>query len=89
MKLLKFSASWCQPCKALSTMLANTTLPFEIEEIDVDENHDLPAKFMVRGVPTLIAVDDDGVEVDRLVGSISSQALSKWVINLPGSTVAQ
>lgn len=82
MLLLKFSASWCQPCKALSATLSTMTIPYEVREVDVDNDHDLPAKYLVRGVPTIIAVTGDGAEVDRLVGSASNQALSNWITTL-------
>lgn len=78
MKLLKFSASWCQPCKALTATISATTLPYSVEEIDVDENWELPSKYMVRGVPTLVAVDDAGGEVARLTGSVSGPTLRSW-----------
>ena len=78
MKLLKFSASWCQPCKTLATTISATALPYDVEEIDVDADYDLPSKYMVRGVPTLIAVDDTGAEVGRLTGAVSGAALLSW-----------
>lgn len=82
MKLIKFSASWCQPCKTLANLLSTVDLPCDIEEIDIDADHDTPAKFMVRGVPTLVAVDDSGNEIDRMVGATSAQALSNWLTTI-------
>lgn len=78
MKLLKFSAAWCQPCKTLATTISSTTLPYAVEEIDVDADFEMPSKYMVRGVPTLIAVDEAGAEVARLTGAVSGAALLSW-----------
>lgn len=80
MKLLKFSASWCQPCKIMSALLATATVPFEVEEIDVDANSDAAGAHKIRGVPTIIAVNGDGIEVDRLVGAVTKQALDNWLV---------
>ena len=79
MKLLKFSATWCGPCKQLATVLSKMTLPCELEDIDVDENSDLAAMYGVRGVPTLMLTEDDGTVIDRLVGSNSEQAVANWI----------
>ena len=79
MKVLKFSAGWCQPCKALSVLLTTTPIPCAIEEIDIDSNFELPAQFKVRGVPTIVAVNDDGEEINRLVGSVTKQTLTNWI----------
>lgn len=68
MKILKFAASWCQPCKMLSGMLESTDLGIPVEEIDIDDNMELSMKYGVRGVPTMVLLNDDGVEVRRLTG---------------------
>ena len=68
MKILKFAASWCSPCAMLSNMLESTDLGIPVEEIDIDENMELPKKYGIRGVPTMVLLNDDGVEVRRLIG---------------------
>lgn len=68
MKILKFYGEWCAPCKMLSSMLKSTDLGIPVEEIDIDENIELPKKYGVRGVPTMVLLNNDGVEVRRLVG---------------------
>jgi len=75
-KVLKFSASWCVPCRQLTSLLA--AMGQEVEEVDVDVNEELAAKFGIRGVPTMVMVDDAGNEVSRLVGSKSTPELTKW-----------
>lgn len=68
MKILKFAASWCHPCKMLSGMLESADLGIPVEEVDIDENMELSMKYGVRGVPTMVLLNDEGVEVRRLTG---------------------
>ena len=65
-EVLKFSASWCTPCKVLSATLKDVE---GLKEIDIDQNRDLTAQYTVRSVPTLVFLQD-GKEVDRTVGAI-------------------
>jgi thioredoxin 1 len=75
MKLIKFQASWCGPCKALSAVMENMTLPIETQNVDIDENHDMARKYNVRSVPTMIVVDSTGTEVKRAVGVMNEKQL--------------
>jgi thioredoxin 1 len=80
MKILKFSASWCGPCKMLSIIIAGIKdeIPYPVEEIDVDTDSKLAQKFGIRGVPTIILMDGD-TEVKRKVGSMSLNELKTFV----------
>ena len=80
MKILKFSASWCGPCKMLSMTIASIKdeIPYSVEEIDVDTDSKLAQKFGIRGVPTIILMDGD-TEVKRKVGSMSLNELKTFV----------
>ena len=77
-KVLKFSASWCQPCKALSKTIEGMTIETPIEEVDIDDNQELAVEYKVRGVPTLVMLDDDK-EVKRITGALSSTQLEEWL----------
>lgn len=69
MKVLKFSASWCGPCKSLAKTIEDYYKgDVRIEEIDVDNNRELAEKYGIRGVPTCILLDDNDIEVTRKVG---------------------
>jgi thioredoxin 1 len=78
MGVLKFSAGWCQPCKMLSKTLESIDYE-DISNIDIDERPDLAQKYKVRGVPTLIKVDKEGVEVSRVVGAQTQAKLEEWL----------
>jgi len=77
-KAIRFTATWCQPCKMLAKTLESVTTETPIEVVDIDENSALAAKFGIRGVPTLVMVEDD-VETKRLVGMKSSKELEDWL----------
>lgn len=67
MKLIKFYATWCGPCKSLTAMLEDMDLPYEVQEVDIDKDMDTALKFGVRSVPTLLLVNDfDEVKVNHV-----------------------
>lgn len=72
-KLLVFSASWCGPCKAFKPTLLELDQS-RLEYIDIDVLPELRVDYDVRTVPTVILVDEDGEELERLTGA---QPLSK------------
>lgn len=80
MKILKFQASWCAPCKMLSTVFNDIKdeLPHELVEIDIDENSDMAKQYNIRGVPTLVLLDGD-TEVDRKSGYMSPPQLKAFL----------
>ena len=79
MKLLKFHATWCQPCKMLSRVMEDVELPFPLEEIDVDEQQEVAQAFGIRGVPTLVIVDDENKEVRRISGMLMENQLTEFL----------
>lgn len=83
MRLLKFGAVWCSSCKMLGmTIGAMKDKPEVIQkivEIDVDEDPVAAAKYGIRGVPTLILVDDDGNELKRVSGALGADKLLEFV----------
>ena len=80
MKILKFSAHWCQPCKALSKTLQSVNLDgFELQEVDIEENQELAAKYGIRNVPTMVMVDDSGQLKSILVGTNPKASIEAWL----------
>jgi len=81
MKVLKFSASWCQPCAALTKTLKEMENLPEIENVDIDGNLALATKFAIRSVPTLVMVDESDQEIKRMSGSSTKEKLKEFFQN--------
>jgi thioredoxin 1 len=79
MRLLKFSAEWCQPCKMLAKTLEGINIPYTISSIDIDDSPNLAADYKVRGVPTMVLVDDNDKEVGRLVGVKTKAQIEEFI----------
>ena len=76
-KILRFTASWCGPCKSLAMNLEQANLQMPIEVIDIDVQSDVAVEYGIRGVPTLVMLDEN-IEVNRLVGSKTVTELKEW-----------
>ena len=74
-KILYFTASWCGPCKALAPRMENLKGQINYRKIDVDQNRDMSMKYGVRNVPSLVLVDQNGQELNRMVGVQSDEAI--------------
>jgi thioredoxin 1 len=78
--LYKFSASWCQPCKMLSTIISTVdTSSINLIEIDIDEDTDKAIEFKIRSVPTLVLCDSEGNELKRKVGLLTKTELESFI----------
>jgi len=73
--ILYFTASWCGPCKALAPRMKKLSDQINYRKIDVDSNQDLSMKYGVRNVPSLVLVDENGTELNRMVGVQPDQAI--------------
>jgi thioredoxin 1 len=76
-KIIRFTASWCQPCKAMAKNLENADLGIDIEVADIDIHTDLAVEYSIRSVPTLIL--KDGPTEKRMVGLKTTQEIKDWV----------
>jgi thioredoxin 1 len=68
-EVLKFSATWCGPCRVLAQTLKDVE---GITNIDIDKDHETPAKYGIRSVPTMVFLKD-GKEVHRQSGNMPLQ----------------
>ncbi|MGE4131297.1 MAG: thioredoxin [Bdellovibrionales bacterium] len=70
--LVDFWAEWCGPCRALGPKLEEIAAELKdkvrIVKLNVDENPTMPAKYGVRGIPTMILFKN-GKEIEQIVGN--------------------
>lgn len=70
--LVDFWAEWCMPCRALAPVIDELATEFQgkvrFAKLNVDEAREVPAKFGIRGIPTLILFQN-GKKVSELVGN--------------------
>jgi thioredoxin 1 len=81
MKVLKFYAEWCGPCKALSQVIKNAgdKITVTIEDVDIDNNLMMAQHFQIRGVPAMVMVDDQENEIKRKVGMMNEAQLLEFL----------
>jgi thioredoxin 1 len=79
LKIQKFGASWCGPCKMLNPVLDELKVELdgvvEFESVDVDVEPEKAAEAGVMSVPTVFFVKDDEV-VDKFVGYFPKDAIA-------------
>jgi len=81
MKVLKFYAEWCAPCKGL-TMIINKNkdkINIPIEEVNIDDNVFMATNFNIRSVPTMVIVDDQENEIKRHTGMLNEAQLLEFL----------
>lgn len=75
LKLIKFGAFYCAPCRAMAPILEELKSKINIQDIDVDEVDPVVlTNYKIRNIPVLVLLKDDK-EVWRHVGSISKVEL--------------
>ena len=81
MKVLKFYAEWCAPCKMITKIIkdAGDKITTTIEEINIDDNIMMSVEYGVRGVPTMVMLDDAGKEVKRQSGMMTEAQLLEFL----------
>ena len=65
-KLMYLGAEWCGPCKVIKPQLKQSGL--DITFVDVDQQPDIAAKYSIRSIPTILALEGDKM-VAKLVGT--------------------
>ena len=83
-KIMFFSASYCHMCKTLHKNLENYDNRIPMEHIDCDTDDDLPAKFNVRNLPTLVYVNNNDEVLFRSTGIVTIDDIYKKIEELNG-----
>jgi thioredoxin 1 len=80
--LVDFWAEWCGPCRMIAPALEEISEEMSgkvtIAKINIDENPDAPAKYGVRGIPTMILFKG-GEKVGDMVGARPKSQLQSWL----------
>ena len=80
--LVDFWAEWCGPCKMIAPVLdeiaASHAGKLQIAKMNVDENRDIPAKFGIRGIPTLMIFKNGELAATK-VGAMSKSQLTAFI----------
>ena len=80
--LVDYWAEWCGPCKMIAPMLDETAQEMDgklqIVKMNVDENGEIPAKFGIRGIPTLMLFKDGQLAATK-VGALSKSQLAAFI----------
>jgi thioredoxin 1 len=80
--LVDYWAEWCGPCKMIAPILDEVSKEYsgrlQIAKINVDENTTTPAKYGIRGIPTLMLFKN-GAVVATKVGALSKSQLAAFI----------
>ena len=80
--LVDYWAEWCGPCKMIAPILDEVSETYkdklQVAKMNVDDNRDIPAKFGIRGIPTLMLFKDGAVHSTQ-VGAVGKVALASFV----------
>jgi thioredoxin 1 len=80
--LVDYWAEWCGPCKAIAPVLEEIAKEYsgklKVAKVDVDSNTEVPKKFNIRGIPTLMLFKNGAVEATK-VGALSKSQLTAFL----------
>ncbi len=80
--LVDYWAEWCGPCKMIAPILDEVATSYDgklqIAKMNVDENRDIPAKFGIRGIPTLMLFKDGQLAATK-VGAMNKGQLTAFI----------
>ena len=80
--LVDYWAEWCGPCKMIAPILDEVAGAYQgkllIAKMNVDENREIPGKFGIRGIPTLMLFKGGELAATK-VGAMSKSQLTAFI----------
>jgi len=80
--LVDYWAEWCGPCKMIAPILDEVAKDYSgrlnVAKMNVDQNRDVPAKFGIRGIPTLMIFKGGQLAATK-VGALSKAQLTAFI----------
>ena len=80
--LVDYWAEWCGPCKMIGPILDELSATYagrlQVAKMNVDDNRDIPAKFGIRGIPTLMLFKDGQLAATK-VGAMSKAQMVAFI----------
>jgi thioredoxin 1 len=78
--LIDFWAEWCGPCRRLAPTVDALATEYDgratVAKMNVDENPNVPGRFMIRGIPTML-IFKNGELADQIVGLAAKEEIAK------------
>jgi thioredoxin 1 len=76
--LVDFWAVWCGPCKMIAPVVEEIASEYDgklkVGKVDVDNNPEVPLKFGIRSIPTLM-IFKGGKVVEQIIGAVPKRNL--------------
>ena len=80
--VVDFWAEWCGPCKQIAPALEDIAVEMgdkvTIAKVNIDDNPSIPAKYGVRGIPTLMLFKDGQIAATK-VGALPKNKIIEWI----------
>ncbi|MCK6412604.1 MAG: thioredoxin TrxA [Azonexus sp.] len=80
--LVDYWAEWCGPCKMIAPILDEIANEYagklKVAKVNIDENQGTPAKYGIRGIPTLMIFKNGNIEATK-VGAMSKSQLAAFI----------
>ena len=80
--LVDYWAEWCGPCKMIAPILDDVAQSYDgrlqVAKMNVDENRDVPGKYGIRGIPTLMLFKGGELAATK-VGALNKSQLTAFL----------